>query len=135
MRNASVWAFSGLFSCISLLGPGWHCFFGHPFHGSSESHAFCGAHDVFDDHDQAADCATHDHDAVHPGHAPAATAVHDHDCPICKFFAQAQWALDWRPAEFEFAVSDAASHLEPSARAVRIAFYRSRAPPANARIS
>jgi hypothetical protein len=121
-RTASVWAFSALFGCISLFGSGWHCFVGHAFHGPAAGHADCAEHE----HDH--DCAsTHEHatDEQHSG----AVAVHDHDCPLCQFFAQAQWNLTLESVETGAAVSDAASHAGQSGRAVRIASYRSRAPP------
>lgn len=128
-RKACVWAFSALFGCISLLGSGWHCFVGHQFHASADWHAVCEAQD----HDLA---GSHDHDeANHESHGPIASAVHDHDCPLCQFFAQAQWTLDLGSAETGLAVSDATSPAEQAARLVRIASYRSRAPPAGSHIS
>jgi hypothetical protein len=114
LRKASVWAFSALFGCISLLGSGWHCLVGHEFHGA----AACPGHE----HAGGA----HDYDAD-DGHAPAAT--HSDDCPICKFFAQAQWAGEFEPCEFERAVCGAPCPAEQAVFVACIGLYHSRAPP------
>ena len=34
LRTASIWAFSGLFGCVSLFGQGWHSLVGE-YHGAS----------------------------------------------------------------------------------------------------
>ncbi|MEX0676842.1 MAG: DUF2946 family protein [Pirellulales bacterium] len=123
MKNASVWAFSALFGCISLFGPGWHCFVGHQFHASRTWLGECGHHD----HALVGD-AGHSDDDGQQG-ARWANAHQDDDCPICKFFAQAQWAFAIRPAEFEIAASEFISPAEQAFWVACVGLYHSRAPP------
>jgi hypothetical protein len=119
-RNASVWALAGLFGCISLFGQGWHCFVGHHAPVGCHEHAVCAA--------------GHEHESPAGPCAASLAAPHD-NCPICNFFAQAQWALDFEPASFELGLFDAAHVAEVNFGAVRIQPYHSRAPPLAARIS
>jgi hypothetical protein len=111
VQNASVWALLALFGCISLFGPGWHFFVGHEFHASHGRHASC--------------------DGVSE-RSPA--AVHDDGCPLCRFFAQAQWALEPGSAELEPTVSGSTAVVERSFWVERISSYHSRAPPSDSPI-
>lgn len=118
VRKASVWAFSALFGCISLFGPGWHSLVGHEFHGSGGCH----------EHEHA--CGVpHDHDEHGAGDEHGPAAADRHDCPICKFFAQAQWAADFQSAEFGCAACGAPFHAEQAVHVACIGLYHSRAPP------
>jgi hypothetical protein len=142
VRHATAWAFSALFACISLLGPGWHCWLGHAFHGS----ACCP--DPREGRHAASSCDADAHDA-HAGHRHAhhagAAGQHDpdacggdshsgrlsapHDCPLCSFFAQAQWAeAPALPDGAYLAVSARPGHAD-SGWIETLRSYRSRAPP------
>jgi len=148
VRNASVWAFSALFSCISLFGPGWHRFAGHHFHGACvhESHE-CDAHsgpESSAEHCAAADHFTRndafDHDAFnhddddHEDTLPATGAIKatasDHDCPICSFFGQAQWVAAFELTEFACGVFEISTEAQQAPFLAWLGIYRTRAPPA-----
>lgn len=129
-RNAGIWAFAGLFGCISLLGPGWHCVWGHHFHGP----AACHDHD----HEQPADHHGHEHAGCHEHEAQSGLTVRgpiirgladEHDCPLCRFFAQAQWTLDCESPAIAPATIETFCPAERSAATVRVGLYQSRAPP------
>lgn len=147
VRNASVWAFSALFVCISLFGPGWHRFAGHHFHGASahcshdcdahdgpESNAeHCAAADQFTCHDPF-DHAAFDHDADEHNHgllslATITATTSDHDCPICSFFGQAQWVAAFELAEFACGVFEVSSEAQQAPFLAWLGIYRTRAPP------
>jgi hypothetical protein len=123
-HNASVWAFSALFGCISLFGPGWHYFVGHAFHASPVCH-----HGHCDDHAHAA--ADSDHTHEHESEECLAALDHEHDCPICSFFAQAQWASLAFPVELELAFRGSTAVTQRSCFVEPIGVYRSRAPPSD----
>jgi hypothetical protein len=132
-KKASVWAFSALFGCISLLGSGWHCFLGHAFHPAACHHAtdrHAGHAEHADHehpgHDHAVACAGHEHAAGED--SPSVASVHD--CPLCKFFAQAQWAAAIQSVEIERAVCGAPASAEQAVRLACLGLYHSRAPPA-----
>ena len=137
VRNASVWAFSALFGCISLFGPGWHRFAGHHFHGASAhcSHD-CDAHsgpESTTEHCAAADHFTC-HDADDHDHGPLSLATitataSDHDCPICSFFGQAQWVAAFELAEFACGVFEVSSEAQQAPFLAWLGIYRTRAPP------
>jgi hypothetical protein len=140
-RNAGIWAFAGLFGCISLLGPGWHCVWGHHFHGPAACH----------DHEHSADQQDPDHqdrghqDRGHQdrGHEHAGCHAHEdeggllvrsvageHDCPLCRFFAQAQWTFECDPPDSAPSTIENLCPAGRSASTVRVGLYQSRAPPA-----
>jgi len=132
VRKASVWAFSALFGCVSLLGQGWHCFVGHAFHacdthGHAHAHSLAAAcHDHEGDH---SDC--HAHESTE-GESPRLAARHD--CPLCSFFAQAQWSADAAPDELVQLSCELPRAGELSFAAPHAAVYQSRGPPSVATI-
>jgi hypothetical protein len=135
VRNVSVWAFSALFGCISLFGPGWHRFAGHHFHGicAHGSHA-CDVHGVNHsaaDHSTCHDAFDHadDHDHGPVSVAKIVAASTDHDCPICSFFGQAQWVAAFELAEFECGVFEVSREAQQAPFLAWLGIYRTRAPP------
>jgi len=135
VRNASVWAFSALFGCISLFGPGWHRFAGHHFHGACahDSHD-CDVHGVTHsaaDHSTCHDAFDHADDHGHGPVSVAKIAVTstDHDCPICSFFGQAQWVAAFELAEFACGVFEVSTKAEQAPFLAWLDIYRTRAPP------
>ena len=131
LRNASIWAFLALFSSLSLLGPGLHSLVGDHWHGPVHAHAAC-AHDHDSKHCHATNCQAHT--TGHDGDSVAEASACDHDCPICEFFALAQWSFDFQPAQFEFAAREFVSLTGPNLLPASIGCYQSRAPPATAAI-
>lgn len=122
VRTTSVCC-AALFGCISLFGPGWHHFVGHQFHASSHCHASC------DDHAEA----SHEHGAT-SHHGATVAAFDNHDCPLCRFFAQAQWAVELGSAEREWTLIGSTVIVPRSFWIEPLGSYRSRAPPAGAPI-
>ena len=136
VRNASIWAFSALFGCISLFGPGWHRFAGHHFHGAcahcshdgdahegAESSECCSAASDFTCHDDG------DHGHRLPSVAATAATASDHDCPICSFFGQAQWVAVFELTEFACGVFEVSSEAQQAPFLAWLGIYRTRAPP------
>ncbi|MEX2114577.1 MAG: hypothetical protein WD845_15390 [Pirellulales bacterium] len=136
-------AFAAFFACISFLGQGLHALVDHPLHegaaACAHGHAECG-------HANRSDCCHSDGNSLervaqqpadeYHGPAIAADASHDpHHCPICGFFAQAQWAVDFQPQWLSTSFSPVAPHAERSLRLVGAGVYQSRAPPLGAAIS
>jgi hypothetical protein len=133
VRNASVWAFSAIFGCISLFGPGWHRFAGHHVHGAGAhcSHD-CDAHSGADstaEHCAAADHATESHESAGPAAGAIKATASDHDCPICSFFGQAQWVAAFELAEFACGVFEVSTEAEQAPFLAWLGIYRTRAPP------
>jgi hypothetical protein len=135
VRNAGIWAFSGLFGCISLLGPGWHALFGHVHHGHHELHpaSHChedgaGCHPHRDDDRQHA--CTHGSSDGAAAIAAASFSDADHECAICSFFSQAQWVAVFESASRACAVCELLVLAEPAPRVLASRIYQSRAPPA-----
>jgi hypothetical protein len=134
VRTTSVWAFAALFGCISLLGPGWHCVFGHHFHGPAAcGHGTCHAHPHPAARAESAtqavasDCAAASDAAAERSFSALPDA--DHDCPLCQFFGAAQWAEAIPPPELAQLPRALAT---PPTNAVRLTFvslYQSRGPP------
>jgi hypothetical protein len=137
VRRTTIWAFAAFFGCISLLGPGWHCVFGHHFHGAhSCAHSIAEAAAIgrrsgccVSEH--SASQATHTTDAANPTGEPAITHLANpgHHCPLCQFFGTAQWSPSLAPTEL---VLIAAELLIPAASArdrEAPRLYLSRAPP------
>jgi hypothetical protein len=128
LQKASVWAFSALFGCISLLGTGWHCYLGHAFHGpachpATACHEHAHEHACSDEHETPAD----DHGQPSGERGPALTAVHD--CPLCQFFAQAQCGAEFSPAQSECAACGVPVLAEQAGFVACLGLYQSRAPP------
>lgn len=142
VRNASVWAFSALFGCISLFGPGWHRFAGHHFHGTGahcshdcdahsdpDSTAVCGSATAdFTCHD-AFDHAGDNHEVAGPAAGTIKATASDHDCPICSFFGQAQWVAAFELAEFACGVFEVSTEAQQAPFLAWLGIYRTRAPP------
>jgi hypothetical protein len=142
VRNVSVWAFSALFGCISLFGPGWHRFAGHHFHGASalcshgcDAHSgpestteHCAAADHFTCHD-ADDHAGDNHEGAWPAAGAIEATASDRDCPICSFFGQAQWVAAFELAEFASGVFEVSTEAQQAPFLAWLGIYRTRAPP------
>jgi hypothetical protein len=133
VRNASVWAFSALFGCISLFGPGWHRFAGHHFHGACAhgSHD-CDARSGTDsaaEHCAAADHSSDNHENTGPAAGASGATASDHDCPICSFFGQAQWVAVIELPEFASGVFEVSTEAQPAPFLAWLGIYRTRAPP------
>lgn len=118
-----------LFSSLSLLGPGWHCAFDGCVaehadscvgHGHGHAHA----------HQAKADCLAEDRGGAEDAHhfVPKASR-HDHHCPICNFFAQAQWTSAGEPVEADAPCITISFRNPPVTLLVTAGSYRSRAPP------
>lgn len=139
VRKTSVWAFSALFGCISLLGQGWHCFVGHAFHPCAHDHARASA---CHDHGGAEGSCQHacrsplgesfggpqsnrSHDEGHHGAIDLAA----HDCPLCQFFAQAQWASSLGPCLLVLFSCEVPVAGEPLVGPPAHGVYDSRGPP------
>lgn len=132
LEKACVWAVLALFGCISLFGSGWHHFVGHAYHGAA-------CHTAHQHNDHHGVC--HHHGPTGVAHAAHATLDNrsgqqdgwssgaDHDCPLCKFFAQAQWVADELPGELTVAIGQLARPTEPTLSLDAVGLYRSRAPP------
>jgi hypothetical protein len=135
VRKTSAWAFSALFGCVSLLGQGWHCFVGHAFHPCAHDHA------------PHAHAACHDSRAAHGGHEhggnplgcdsaasdrPDAESIEQaaHDCPLCQFFAQAQWASHVPRCGSARLTGDLPGEGKPIIGAPQRGVYGCRGPPA-----
>jgi hypothetical protein len=137
VRILSVWAFTACFAGISLLGSGWHCVFGHHFHGAGQaacshaahSHAHSPIKRHAEDRHSAADPASRGISLV----AKASTDAHD--CPLCQFFGSAQWAQVFRPVELVLAAGESVSAAKQTLCLTRIGRYRSRAPPSELTLS
>jgi hypothetical protein len=66
----------------------------------------------------------------------AGDTSHDpHQCPICCFFAQAQWAVDFQPELHATSIAPVAQHAECLRPVAPVGVYQSRAPPLGAAIS
>jgi hypothetical protein len=135
-------AFAAFFGCISFLGQGLHSLVEHPLHEGEVSacaHAGCGnAHRKPGCHDEQAGgpISADAQAATHGGLTVAADRSHDpHHCPICCFFAQAQWDVDFQPTVLTTAISPVAPLAERSVPLARVGVYRSRAPPTGAALS
>jgi hypothetical protein len=141
--------FVAFFGCISLLGQGLHVLVEHPPHAGGSVPCACTA--------AFPSCADrgHTHRVCGHGHAePEAMAgatstevaestglkliadtSHDpHECPICGFFAQAQWAVDFQPERVAVAIEPAAEPIACSWPASAVGVYQSRGPPSGAAI-
>jgi hypothetical protein len=115
LKKASVWAFSGLFGCISLFGSGWHSFVEHAHH----SH----------DHGSSAPADEHEEAPFAWGAFVNGSSETDHDCPICSFFSQAQWAVHFEPLDFAFAACELSAPVPQAPPIAWAGIYQSRAPP------
>ncbi len=132
LQKATVWAFSALFGCISLFGTGWHHFVGHAYHGGSCQVAHQAHGDRGTCHHHGLSDASHKARASHKtdsGHHDGWTLAVDHDCPLCKFFAQAQWVAGELPAELTYPAGQRARPAAPTFTLDAVGLYRSRAPP------
>ncbi len=137
-------AFAAFFGCISFLGQGLHVLVEHPLHEGTAStcahgHSECGrvhrsdcCHSGVGSRERAAEEPAEEFQGL----AIAADTAHDpHHCPICGFFAQAQWAVDFQPQWLTTVLSPVAPQADRSPRLVRVGVYQSRAPPFGAAIS
>jgi hypothetical protein len=141
--------FAAFFGCISLLGQGLHVLVEHPPHAGGSAPCACAA--------AFSSCADRGHTHRGCGHGqaePAAVAgapsaevaestglkliaetSHDpHECPICGFFAQAQWAVDFQPERVAVAIEPVAEPIACSRPASTVGVYQSRGPPSGAAI-
>lgn len=135
VRKTSVWAFSALFGCISLLGQGWHCFVGHAFHPCAHDHA---AASTCDGHHGAAQSSCQHpcgpeqpaqrDSGQHEGHNGSIDLA-AHDCPLCQFFAQAQWASSIGPCQLVLFSCELPVASEPLFGPPARGVYQSRGPP------
>ena len=130
VRQASVWAFSALFGCISLFGQGLHAFVGHSFHAHASVHA-ASIHEHLGDlcHSHAPCAQPTDHSDESSTVSSGGASECDHDCPICSFFSQAQITLHSVPAGCVLPVSHYVSRVAENSDTEFVGFYRSRAPP------
>ncbi len=130
------------FGLVSLCGQSLHLLVDHGDacpaahsacdHGPGASHRQHHATHCCADDNGAAD---HHDGGDHVGPAWQAAGHDPHDCPICVFFAQSQWAVTDTPACLETTVSLVAPRAAPHRLPVFASVYRGRAPPAAARLS
>jgi hypothetical protein len=138
VRILSVWAFTACFAGISLLGSGWHCIFGHHFHGACASQSACShaahghSHSPIKRHAKDSDAAEHSSRGLS---LAAKVSTDTHDCPLCQFFGSAQWAQVFRQVELVLAAGESISAAEQTLCLTRIGSYRSRAPPSESTLS
>jgi hypothetical protein len=135
VQRTTIWAIAAFFGCVSLLGPGWHCVFGHHFHGSES----CAHVDS-----AAADCRSHccatppltidstpQTDSADRGDGPAVQALAHpaHHCPLCQFFGTAQWSQADAPSELVLVATELLTPAAPTREREAPRLYLSRAPP------
>jgi hypothetical protein len=142
--------FAAFFGCISLLGQGLHVLVEHPLHEGQAVSCACSA--------GLSRCADrgHTHRGCGQGNAQTASSTpapvsgasentssalaadtkHDpHQCPICGFFAQAQWAVYDQPELCAGAVAPLAQQVARLWPVTAVGVYQSRAPPFGAALS
>lgn len=137
VQRTTIWAIAAFFGCVSLLGPGWHCVFGHHFHGSE----LCahGPADTSTDRCLASCCAP---ERIAAETAPAADstrtlsvpaisalATPGHHCPLCQFFGTAQWSPSFAPTELVLVATELPTPVALSCDREAPRLYLSRAPP------
>lgn len=142
VRRTTIWAFAAFFSCVSLLGPGWHCVFGQHFHAeactrASGSTSGCAA----DAHRHC--CTASRNTTAQSTAAPSQTDALDrsvepafrslaeaaHHCPLCQFFGTAQWSQVDAPPRLVLVVTELPIRAASSCEREAPRLYLSRAPP------